>query len=62
LNQHAELIENFSHQLPGFQEKLMSICASKLVFTTGLIFIFTILFIFILPYPTLLEKENLFQV
>jgi hypothetical protein len=53
-------IENFSCQLPGFQEKLMSSCASKLVFTTGLIFLFTILFIY-LHYPTLLGKENIFS-
>jgi hypothetical protein len=53
-------IVNFSFQLPSFQEKLMSSCASNLVFTTGLIFIFTILFIYItLSYFTWKKKHFL---
>jgi len=62
LNQHklTKLVIKFSCKFLGFQEKLMSNCANELVFTAGLIFLFTILFIYyiILPY---LKVETLYS-
>jgi len=53
----AELIVNFAFQLLGFQAKLMSTCASKLVFTIELIFLFTYIY---MSYST--WQTNLIQV
>lgn len=43
-------IVNFASQQPSFQAKLVSIYTSKLVFTIGVIFIFTFIFIFIILF------------